>query len=496
MLGREALLTIQPAPPDHGIVFERTDLERPVIIPALVSNVIPNSRRTTLKAGDVTIETVEHCMSALRGLGIDNALLRIHGPELPCGDGSAMPFVEAIRAAGIAEQDAPRRMFRLTETVSVEEGDASIAAIPADSPGGMRVMYDLDYGANATRIPHQAWSFDPARDDYVRDIAPARTFSLKEEAEALWQAGLCRHLTPKDVLVIGEDGPIQNAYRFTDEPVRHKMLDAIGDLALVGTIVECQVVANRSGHGLNRQLGMKLLRLVRRERQARMLVEGRAMDARAIGRLMPHRFPNEPVRHKILDVIGDLSLVGTIVECQVVANRSGHGLNRQLGMKLLRLIQRERQARLLVEGRQMDARAVGRLMPHRFPMLLVDRVLEIQPGRRAVGVKNVTINEPFFQGHYPGTPIMPGVLIVEALAQMGGLLLSQTLEHTGKVAVLLSLDKVKLRKAVTPGDQLVLEVETMRATSRSAAVKARALVGDKLAAEAEIRFMMVDQDFE
>jgi UDP-3-O-[3-hydroxymyristoyl] N-acetylglucosamine deacetylase/3-hydroxyacyl-[acyl-carrier-protein] dehydratase len=420
MLGREATLTILPAPPDHGIVFERTDLERPVVIPALVSNVIPNPRRTTLKAGQVTIETVEHCMSALRGLGIDNALLRLHGPELPCGDGSAMPFVDAIRAAGVADQDAPRRTFRLTETVSVHEGDASITAIPAESPGGMRVMYDLDYGRNAQRIPHQAWSFDPARDDYVSEIAPARTFSLKEEAEALWQAGLCRHLTPRDVLVIGDEGPIQNEYRFPEEPVRHKVLDAIGDLALVGTVIECQVVANRSGHGLNRQLGMKLLRLVQRERQSRMLLEGRAMDARAIGRLMPHR----------------------------------------------------------------------------YPMLLVDRVLSLEPGRRAVGVKNVSINEPFFPGHYPGTPIMPGVLIVEALAQMGGLLLSQTLEHTGKVAVLLSLDKVKLRKAVTPGDQLLLEVEAMRATSRSAAVKARAMVGEKVAAEAEIRFMMVDQDFE
>jgi len=420
LLGREATLTILPAPPDHGIVFERTDLDRPAVIPALVTNVVPNARRTTLKSGEATIETVEHCMSALRGLGIDNALLRLSGPELPCGDGSAMPFVGAVQAAGLADQDAPRRTYKLTQAIVVEEGDASIAAIPCDSPAGMRVMYDLDYGRNASRIPHQSWSWDPARDDYVAEIAPARTFSLKEEAEALWQAGLCRHLTPRDVLVIGDEGPIDNAYRFPDEPVRHKLLDCIGDLALVGTVIECQVVANRSGHGLNRQLGMRLLRMVQRARQARILVEGRAMDSRAITRLMPHR----------------------------------------------------------------------------FPMLLVDRVLALEPGRRATGVKNVTINEPFFQGHYPGTPIMPGVLIVEALAQMGGLLLSQTLEHTGKVAVLLSLDKVKLRKAVTPGDQLVLEVESLRATSRSAAVRARAMVGEKVAAEAEIRFMMVDQDFE
>ncbi len=420
MLGREATLTVLPAPPDHGIVFERVDLAQPVIIPALATNVTPNPRRTTLKAGEVTIETVEHCLSALAGLGINNALLRLHGPELPCGDGSAMPFVGPLRAAGIVEQDAPRRTFKLLEPVVVVEGDASIAALPADSPAGMRILYELDYGKNSSRIPHQAYGYDPGRDDYVADIAPARTFSLKEEAEALWGAGLCRHLTPRDVLVIGEDGPIQNEYRFD----------------------------------------------------------------------------NEPVRHKILDVLGDLSLVGAVIECQVVANRSGHGLNRQLGMQLMRVLARDKQSRRLVEGRAMDARAINRLMPHRFPMLLVDRVLELDGNRRAVGVKNVTMNEPFFQGHYPGTPIMPGVLIVEAMAQMGGLLLSQTLEHTGKVAVLLSLDKVKLRKAVTPGDQLIIEVETMRATSRSAAVRARALVGEKVAAEAEIRFMMVDQDFE
>ena len=258
MLGREATLTILPAPPDSGIVFERTDLERPVIIPALVSNVVPNARRTTLKAGDVTIETVEHCLSALRGMGIDNALLRLSGPELPCGDGSAMPFVDAIRAAGVAEQDAPRRMFRLAEMVTVEEGDASITAIPAEGAGGMRVMYDLDYGPNATRIPHQAWSFDPSRDDYVNEIAPARTFYLKEEAEALWQAGLCRHLTPRDVLVIGEDGPIQNEYRFREEPVRHKVLDLVGDLALVGRPVHAHVRACRSGHRLNGALAARL----------------------------------------------------------------------------------------------------------------------------------------------------------------------------------------------------------------------------------------------
>jgi UDP-3-O-[3-hydroxymyristoyl] N-acetylglucosamine deacetylase/3-hydroxyacyl-[acyl-carrier-protein] dehydratase len=254
----------------------------------------------------------------------------------------------------------------------------------------------------------------------MRDIAPARTFSMRDEAEALWNAGLCRHLTPRDALVIGDDGPIDNEWRYPDECVRHKVLDVIGDLALVGCPVVARVVAHRSGHGLNRRLAAR-------------------------------------IREQVLEA---------------------------------------RRASVAEDGRVLDSRAILRLMPHRYPMLLVDRVVEMHGNQRAVGVKNVTINEPFFSGHYPNTPIMPGVLIVEAMAQLGGLLLSQTLEHTGKVAVLLSLDKVKLRKAVTPGDQLVLEAETIRATARSAAVQCRAWVAGKLAAEAQIRFMMVDSEFE
>ncbi|MFO0895308.1 MAG: UDP-3-O-acyl-N-acetylglucosamine deacetylase [Phycisphaerales bacterium] len=417
MLGQDAELVIAPAAPGTGIVFERVDLSPPATVPAVVSNVIPRPRRTCLKAGAATIETVEHCMSALHGLRVDNAVLRLSGPELPCGDGSAAPFAEPIQAAGVVDQDAPRRVFRLREPIVVTEGDSMIAAMP-DEGEGMRVLYDLDYGDSASRIRRQTFGFDPSRQDYMREVSHARTFSLKEEAEALWAAGLCRHLTPRDVLVIGDDGPIDNAYRYDNEPVRHKVLDVLGDLYLVGRPVQCRIMAYRSGHGLNRRLGMRILEQMR---------------------------------------AADL-------------------------------------AESLVAARVMDARAIQRIMPHRYPMLLVDRVLEMDGDRRAVGVKNVTINEPFFQGHYPGTPIMPGVLIVEAMAQLGGLLLSQTLEHTGRIAVLLSLDKVKLRKPIVPGDQVILEAETVRASARSASVHCRATVGGKLAAEAQIRFMMVDSE--
>lgn len=412
----EVELTIVPAPAGTGIVFERTDLRSVVSAPASVLNVVPRQRRTTIRIGTETIETVEHCLSALAGLQVDNAILRLHGPELPLGDGSAVLFTEPLLDAGLVEQDAPRRIFRLDAPILVEEGDTMIAAFPDDGDG-MKVFFDLDYGSDG-RIPRQAFSFDPARQEYLREIAPARTFSLREEAEALWAQNLCRHLTPRDVLVIGDDGPIENVYRFADEPVRHKILDVIGDLSLAGRPVACRIMAHRSGHGLNRRLGLRL-----RER----------MHA------------------------ADL-------------------------------------AESLASGRVLDARAIQRVMPHRYPMLLVDRVLELDGDRRAVGVKNVTINEPFFQGHYPGTPIMPGVLIVEAMAQLGGLLLSQTLEHTGRIAMLLSLDKVKLRKPIVPGDQVILEAETVRASARSASVHCRATVGGKLAAEAQIRFMMVDSE--
>jgi UDP-3-O-[3-hydroxymyristoyl] N-acetylglucosamine deacetylase/3-hydroxyacyl-[acyl-carrier-protein] dehydratase len=418
-MGIDAECVIAPAPVGTGIVFERSDLDPPVAMPATMANVVTRPRRSTLRAGDATIDTVEHLMSALTGLGIDNAFVRLSGPEVPAGDGSALPFAAPIQEAGIAEQDAERRVFRLRTPIVLQDDDSMIAALPCDGDA-MRLTYELDYEGLSKRIGRQTVSFDLGEGDFMRDIAPARTFSMREEAEALWNAGLCRHLTPRDALVIGDDGPIDNEWRFPDECVRHKVLDVIGDLALVGCPVVARVVAHRSGHGLNRRLAAR-------------------------------------IREQVLEA---------------------------------------RRASVAEEGRVLDSRAILRLMPHRYPMLLVDRVVEMHGNQRAVGVKNVTINEPFFSGHYPNTPIMPGVLIVEAMAQLGGLLLSQTLEHTGKVAVLLSLDKVKLRKAVTPGDQLVLEAETIRATARSAAVQCRAWVAGKLAAEAQIRFMMVDSEFE
>ena len=417
-LSDPATCTILPAPENHGIVFERTDLDEPVRIPALVANVTQRARRTTLRAGNATVETIEHCMSALAGLQIDNALIQIDGPELPCGDGSALEFVNAIQKAGVITQDTPRKYHKITEPITVQEGDATLVALPCEQPD-FQILFDLDYDGHEI-LRRQLHAFRMSNGNYAQGIAPARTFSLQHEAQALWDRGMCTHLTPKDVLVIGEEGPIDNAFRFDNEPARHKVLDLIGDLYLLGHPIHGRIVAYRSGHALN------------------------------------------------------------------------HELSRQLRAQM----ESQQRRDLLNRKPAMDNRAIQKLLHHRFPMLMVDRVIQIEGDRKAIGIKNVTINEPFFQGHYPGTPIMPGVLIVEAMAQLSGLLLSHVLEHTGRIPILLSLDKVKLRRQVVPGDTLLLEAETVRAQGRTANVRCKAFVNEQLAAEARVKFLMVDEEEE
>ncbi len=409
-------LTFKPAPANHGIVFVRTDLDNQHI-PALVSRVIKRPRRSAIKQGDASVDTVEHLLSAAAALRLDNLLIELNGPEVPVMDGSALPFYEALETAGITANDAPRKPLIITEPIIVRDGDAVVAATPSDEPD-MTLLYELDYGDGP--IGRQLVSFDFNKDNYKKLIAPSRTFSTQAEAEQAKAAGLFPHLTVDDALVIGTDGkPLgNNKFRFTDEPVRHKMLDLIGDLYLLGAPIKGRIVAYKSGHALNQMLVRKLIAQHRRQTHNDM---GKNVEA-------------------------------------------------------------------------LDIRGLFRMMPHRYPMLLVDRIIEIDGERRAVGIKNVTINEPFFQGHYPNTPIMPGVLVVEAMAQLSGVLIGQSLSQVGKLPVLLSLDRVKLRKPVTPGDQLFLEAEAVKIRARIAHMRCRAYVGEELAAEAEVKFMMVDDD--
>ena len=342
--GEPVKMVVRPADPHHGISFVRTDQTPPIRISARVENVSRRARRTTLRNGTVAIETVEHCLSACAGLGLDNLIIELDANEVPAMDGSCREFVEKFRASGIKSQDAEREPYTIKSVVRVVDGETELIALPPLDPANedLEISYDLDYGATGP-IGRQTYRVRVTPETFEANIAPARTFVLEREAHELRSAGLGKHLTYHDVLVIGEGGPIENQLRFPDECVRHKILDLIGDLYLFGE--------------------------------------------RIIGR--------------------------------VYARKSGHALNHELVRCLRKQVEEEQRTSLSRSQPELDIHRIQRILPHRYPFLMIDRVVEVEGSKRIVGIKNVSINEPFFQGHYPGEPIMPGVLIIEALAQLG-----------------------------------------------------------------------------
>ena len=414
--GQDATVTFHPAPEETGAVFVRTDIANAIRIAAIAPNIAERSRRTSIKKGEVSIETVEHCLAAIHALEIDNITVEVEGPELPAPDCSSAEYVTVLKQAGIVEQANPRKEFVIRKPICVNAGDATIYALPY-TEGDLSITYDLDYSSHPG-IGRQIYSYQLTPDSFETGMAAARSFLLEVEAKQFQARGIGTHIGPHDILVIDSDGPIKNTYRW----------------------------------------------------------------------------PNECVRHKIVDLIGDLALVGRPVIGRIVAYKSGHALNQQLVRKLYDSAQQQDRVERFGTDAVLDIRRIQKILPHRYPMLLVDKIIEVEGDTRIKGIKNVTFNEQFFQGHFPSTPIMPGVLIVEAMAQVSGLLFAQRLEHTGKLAMLLSMDNVKLRRAVVPGDQLILIAETVRLRRRTAHCRCQAMVGDIVAAEAEIKFMLVDDE--
>ena len=407
--GVEARLRVRPAPVDSGVVFRRTDLDGAAEIPATVANVVETDRGTVLGLGDARVHTVEHLLSAAVGAGVDNLVVELDGPEPPAADGSARPFLDLLLECGIDAQDAPVRSIRVSDTFSVQEGEAEYVVAPASS---YRLSTTIEF--EHPRIGRQYCSVEVDPATYREELAAARTFGFVHEVEALQSRGLAM------------GGSIANAVVLTDDG----------------------------------------------------LYEGIEL-----------RYPDEFVRHKTLDLVGDLALLGAHLEGHIVAHRPSHRGNIALAREIQARAERKAMARPILNIQQ-----ILQYLPHRYPFLLVDRVVEYEEGKRIVGLKNVTINEPFFVGHFPGHPIMPGVLIIEAMAQVGGLLVMDTIENPeDKIVYFMSLDNVKWRRPVTPGDQIRFEVEIVQIRGHTAKMRGVGIVDRQVVAEADMMARVVDR---
>ncbi len=413
--GQKVKLTLRSAPADTGVIFIRTDLPGKPQVAAVAGNITSHYRRTGVQKNGAAVETIEHLLAAVNGLGIDNLFIDINASEMPGTDGSSQPFVELLNEAGLTEQDVVQDVLALPKAVSFSQGESSLVALPPEKGvEGLTIDYTLKYDAPLIGTQYLTVHITP--ESFVKELASSRTFCLKSEVDHFLKKGLGKGASYDNTLVVDEDKVIKNKLRFKDEFVRHKILDLVGDLALVGRRFSARIIAVKTGHEHN----VKFV-----EELSKVLTEAQPGSATKTW---------------------------------------------------------------------LDVREIQNILPHRYPFLLIDKIIEMEGYNRIVGIKNVTVNEPFFMGHFPGQPIMPGVLQLEAMVQLGAVLLLRRSGATKKLGVLLSLDKVKFRKSVVPGDQLRIEAETIKSKTRTAEIQARALVDGELASEASIKFILVDKE--
>ena len=414
--GGKVTLTLHPAPAGHGYKFQRTDLPDEPIIDALVDHVKTVERATTLIQGHAKIQTVEHVLSALAGLGVDNALIAMDASEPPIGDGSAAAYVALIQEAGIVGQEAARALFEPDEPVHLETPGGSIMSLFPHN--GFRISC-TQVGPEGRFTQYLSLEITP--EVYARDIAPARTFVHYEDVKDLMEKGLIKGGSLENALVIRGDSVLsKEPLRFTDEFVRHKILDIIGDMTLAGRPLRGHIVAVRPGHGPNTEL------------------------ARAIVK-----------RHRDLLAMAPKPVTST--------------------------------------APVMDINDVMNVLPHRYPFLMVDRVVEFDGDTKAVGVKSVSINEPYFQGHFPGHPVMPGVLQIEAMAQVASIVMMRKSENAGKIGYFMSADEVKFRKPVFPGDTLFIHIEMLKARKNLGKAACKCMVNGDVVSEGVLLFGIINK---
>ena len=444
--GSVSTMTFRPAPEDTGILFRRVDMGGSPEIPADVDHVVDISRGTTIGIGDARVHTIEHVMAALVGLEVDNCIIDIDANEPPIGDGSAKPYVDALMNAGFEKQNAPKDYLIIDQTVTYhnEAKGVDIVALPLDD---YRVTVMVDY--NNPALGSQHTGLFNLEKEFVTEFAPTRTFCFLHEVEMLHSAGLIR------------GGNLDNAIVIVDR-------DLDDD--------EIRRIATKLGINQAVILGTK----------------GTLNDK-------PLRFKNEPARHKLLDLMGDLALIGVPLKAQILAARPGHASNIEFARMIRKLYQQKKLIRKFQherkEGVVFDVNAIQKILPHRYPFLLVDKITDFRIDESVVGVKNVTVNEPFFQGHFPGQPVMPGVLIIEAMAQTGGVLLLNGVENPGdKLVFFMSINNAKFRRPVVPGDQLVFELRMTSRKSRICQMSGKAYVDGTLVAEADLMASIVDRN--
>jgi UDP-3-O-[3-hydroxymyristoyl] N-acetylglucosamine deacetylase/3-hydroxyacyl-[acyl-carrier-protein] dehydratase len=404
-LGLACRLAFVPAPPGSGIVFRRVDLDGAPETPALADRAIHAERRTQLGDGEGALHTVEHVLAAIVGAGVDDIIIEMDSSEPPIFDGSARPFLEAIRAAGVVGHGGQADELRLRECVRVVDGESVYIAHPSPF---LDLEVSITFAHPLVGTQTGRWRIGEA--EFAAELAGARTFGLVSDFEPLRSRGLIKGVSTENTLALDDDGVVDNTLRWPDEFVRHKALDVVGDLALAGRRVKARISAVRPSHR------------------------------------------------------GTLTFV------------------------------RELLARSQSEGSVIGIEEIMRILPHRYPFLLVDRIIEFEEKKRVVGIKNVTINEPFFQGHFPGHPVMPGVLIIEAMAQVGGVLLMGAIDDPeSRVVYIMSLDNVKFRRPVRPGDQLRCEVTMVQVRGTVCRVRCVATVDGEVACEADVAAMVRDK---
>lgn len=431
--GNRVNLTFVPAAPGTGLRFRRVDLDGHPEIPARLEHVEDTTRSTTLASGSVKVQTVEHVLAALAGCGVDNAVIELDANEPPIADGSAREFSRLIDQVGLVAQGEPREMLSVLEPIQFQVGEALMSVFPHD-----RLKITCTSADRAGRFT-QFQSLEMTPETWRRELAPARTFCFFEEIEYLIRNGLIKGGSLENAVVIREDAVLTTEpLRFPDEFVRHKVLDILGDLTLLGQPLVGHVVAMLPSHAANVELGRQIA----------------AQHRRAV---------------RALETFGPPPLPPRASEPAAAPGETP-----------------------VVDGAELDIDQVLRVLPHRYPFLMVDRVTRIA-GNQISAVKNVSANEPFFQGHFPGHPIMPGVLQLEAIAQVAGILMMRQAENAGKLAYFMSAESVKWRKPVRPGDTLVIDIELTKTRGKIGKARGVCTVGGEVVSEAEVTFMLVDR---